>query len=142
MTPSTSPKTVRVVAEPSRVVRTQAPAHRSLAGLVRPSAPDDPPGRPPLTGSAHRPPRGAGKPLEAERLDHGVDLLQRHAVRGFRCGSGCQRSTIPSDLAVRLQIEIWVEQLPIEVVKRQLSLTTRLDDRQARFRLTHLAHLW
>jgi len=57
--------------------------------------------------------------LVARRVDDALDLAQRHAVRGLCVGSRRYRSLVGVDAPVGQQVQLRVEQLPIQLVQRQ-----------------------
>ena len=79
--------------------------------------------------------------LVTQRVDDALDLAQRHAVRGFRVGSGRHRSLVGVDAPVGQQVQLRVEQLPIQLIARQAAPAAFTEDIQDRFGALHYAYL-
>ena len=79
--------------------------------------------------------------LMTQRVDDPLDLAQRHAIRGFRVGSGRHRSFVGGDAPVGQQIQLRVEQLPVQLIQRQAAPAAFTEDIQHPFGVLHYAYL-
>src|SRR5579871_3462494 len=69
------------------------------------------------------------------------DLCQRHSIHCLARHASGHGSRIAVDFAIGFQIQFWIEQLPIDIFQRQLSLTSTSDDSQNLVGVSHLAYL-
>ena len=79
--------------------------------------------------------------LVAHRVDDRVDPFLGHAVRGFLIGPGRHRALVGVDTPVGQQIQLRIEQLPIQFVARQATPTAVTEDTEHRFGVLHYAYL-
>ena len=77
----------------------------------------------------------------AHRLDDGADLLRGHAVRGFLVDPGRHRALVGVDPPVGQQVQLRVEQLPVQFLARQALPAAFTEDTQHRFGILHFANL-
>jgi hypothetical protein len=135
------PVTMRTVRELRLVIRLQQQADHFAEQLVRPRRQTQRPLLPVLLGNVAPPDRPKPKTLVTHRVDDALDLGQRHAVRGFRVGSGRHRPLVGVDAPVGQQIQLRVEQLSIDPFQRQTLPAAFTEDIQNRFGVLHYAYL-
>src|SRR5437870_7550474 len=140
--PSARPKPVRARGELRLEVGLQEHAEDFLQQLVRPDGDperallfrvllldiDAPRWRPPVA-------------LEAQGLDDRIDVAQGHAVGRLGRGARCQRPLVGGDPSERLQVQLPVEQVPVDPLQRQPSAASVLDDSQQGCGALHYADL-
>jgi len=98
------PVTVGMLGELRLVVRLQQQAQHFAEQLVRPRWQTKRPLLPVLLWDVVPPDGLEPVALVTQRVDDALDLAQRHAVRGFRVGSGRHRSLVGVDAPVGQQI--------------------------------------
>ena len=135
------PVTVGVIGELRLVVRLQQQADHFAEQLVRPRRQTQRPLFPVLLGNVASPDGPKPVALVTHRVDDALDLGRRHAVRGFRVGSGRHRSFVGVDASVGQQIQLRVEQLSIDPFQRQTVPAAFTEDIQDRFGVLHYAYL-
>ena len=133
--------TVGVLGELRLVVRLQQQADHFADELVRPRWQTQRPLLPVLLWDVVPPDRSKPVALVTQRVDDALDLAQGHAVRGFRVGSGGHRSLVGVDAPVGQQVQLRVEQLPIQLIQRQAAPAAFTEDLQDRFGALHYAYL-
>ncbi len=79
--------------------------------------------------------------LEAQGLDDRIDVRQGHAVGRFGGDSRCQRPFVGGDPSKRPQVQLPVEQVPVDTLQRQPSAASVLDDSQQGCGALHYADL-
>ena len=77
----------------------------------------------------------------AQRADDAPDPGQRHAVRGFPVGPGRHRAVVGVDAPVGQQVQLRVEQLPVDPLQRQAAPAAVTHDVQHRCGVPHHAYL-
>ncbi len=135
-------KAVGSVAELRFVVRLKNKANYLLQQLIRPGRESeralpirvwfldvDAPGWPPPVA------------FMTQSVNDCSDFGQGHPVHGFFRGAGGHGTGITIDLSVGFQVQLGVEQQPIDALQWQSSSATVTDDVQDRFGVTHLAYL-
>ena len=141
VTATAGPVTVGVIRELRLVVRLQQQAHDFADELVRPRWQTKRALLPVLLWDVDALDGLEPVALVTQRVDDALDLAQRHAVRGFRVGSGRHRSLVGVDPPVGQQIQLRVEQLPIQLIQRQATPAAFTEDIQDRFGALHYAYL-
>ena len=139
--PPAGPETVGAVGELRLVVRLQQQTHDFADQLVRPRRQSQRPLLPVLLGNVVAPDGLEPVALVTQRVDDALDLAHAHAVRGLRVGSRGHRSLVGVDAPVGQQIQLRVEQLPIQLIARQAAPAAFTEDLQDRFGVLHYAYL-
>src|SRR6266851_35562 len=111
-----------------QLVRPDGNAERALLGRVLLLDVDAPGWRPSVA-------------LEAQGLDDRIDVRQGHAVGRFGGDSRCQRPFVGGDPSKRPQVQLPVEQVPVDTLQRQPSAASVLDDSQQGCGALHYADL-
>ena len=141
MTTTGGSVTVGAVGELRLVVRLKQQAHDFADELVRPRWQTQRPLLPVLLGDVVPPDGLEAVALVTQRVDDALDLAQRHAVRGFRVGTRRHRSLVGVDAPVGQQVQLRVEQPPIQLIQRQPVPAAFTEDIQDRFGVLHYAYL-
>jgi hypothetical protein len=131
---------VGVLGELRLVVRLQQQTQDFAEQLIRPRWQTKRSRLPVLLGDVEAPDGPKPVALVTQRVDDALDLAQRHAVRGFRVGSGRHRSLIGVDAPVGQQIQLRVKQLSIQLIQRQAAPAALTEDIQDRFGVLHYAY--
>jgi hypothetical protein len=79
--------------------------------------------------------------LVTHRTDDAVDPAQRHAIHGLLRDPGRHRALVGVNTPVGQQIQLRVEQLPIQLLTRQTCSATFTQDTEHRFGALHFAYL-
>src|SRR5664279_3492655 len=123
------------------VVGLKKQAHHLADQFVRPTRQPQR-ARPPMRFGDRHPPDGQEPiALVAHRIDDAFDLAHGHAVHGFPCDPGRHRTLVGVDPPVGQQIQLRVEQLPIQLPTRQMPPAAVTQDTQHRFGVLHFAYL-
>ncbi len=77
----------------------------------------------------------------SEILNDRFDLGHRHSIHRFRRRSRGHCALVPIDLAIRVEIQLRVTQLSIQIGQRQSSFAAFVDDTQDCFGSLHFAYL-
>src|SRR6185312_6173796 len=135
-------ETMRTAGELRLVVRLKQQAHHLADQFVRPGRQAE---RPQFAALLLRDvdPLDRAEPvaLVAQRINDAPDLAQRHAVRGLPGGPGRHRALVGVDAPVGQQIQLRVEQLPVQLCQRQAAPAALTQDTQHRFGVLHYAYL-
>ena len=134
-------ETVRSVRELRLVVRLKQQAHHLTDQLVRPGRQAERPELAALFRDVDPLHRAEPVTLVAQRIDDAPDLAQRHAVRGLPGGPRRHRALVGVDPPVGQQIQLRVEQLPVQLLQRQAAPAALTQDTQHRFGALHYAYL-
>ena len=134
-------ETVGPAGELRLVVRLQQQAHHFAEQLVRPGRQAERAEFPVLFRDVDPPGRAEPVALVAHRIDDAADLAQGHAVHGFPGGPGRHRSVVGVDPPVGQQIQLRVEQLPVQLIQRQSLPAALTEDTQHGFGVLHFAYL-
>ena len=113
------PEPVGLVREPRLVIRLQEQAHHLADQLVGPRRQSQGTELPVLFRDIDAAGRGEPVPLVPHQLDDLVDLPLGHAVGGFLAGARRHRPLVGVDVAVRQQVQVLVEHLPVKLRERQ-----------------------
>jgi hypothetical protein len=132
---------VRAVGERRLVVRLQQQAHHLTDQLVRPGRQAQRAQFPVAFRDVGAPHRGEPVALVAHRGDDRLDPCHGHAVRGLLGGSRGHRAVVGVDTPVGQQIQLRVEQLPIQFLDRQATPAAFTKDTQNHFGVLHFAYL-
>src|ERR1035438_7081703 len=133
--------TVGMIRKLRLIVRLQQQTHNFAEQLIRPRRQAQWSLLPVLLGDVESPDWFESIPLVTQSVNDPVDLPQCHAVRGFRVGSGRHRSFVGVDAPVGQQIQLRVEQLPIQLIQRQTLPAAFTEYTQYRFGVLHYAYL-
>src|SRR6266436_2834776 len=79
--------------------------------------------------------------LVAQLINDLVDLAQRHPVYGFPGDPGRHRPLVGVDAPVGQQVQLRVEQLPVQLITRQATPPALTEDTQHRLGVLHFACL-
>ena len=140
--PATWAEPVGMAGELRLVIRLQQGADHFLQQLIRPCRqPQRTLLRRVLLVDIGAPHRGPPIALMSQRLDDRLDLPQAHAVRGLRAGAWCHSAVVAVDLPVSTQIQLRIEQVPVQSLQWQSSLTAFVDDLHQGFGCLHYAYL-
>ena len=104
------------VGEDRFVVRLQQETHHLADEFVRPGRQAERAPLPVLFRDVDPPGRAEPVALVAHRIDDAVDLFQRHAVDGLMSGPGRHRAVVGVDPPVGQQVQLLVEQLPVQLI--------------------------
>ena len=141
MTPATCAEAVRAAGELRLVIRLQQGADHFLQQLIRPCRqPQRTLLRRVLLVDVDAPYRGPPIALIPQRLDDRLNLPQAHAIHGLRAGARCHGTVVAVDLPVSTQIKLRIEQMPVQSLQWQSSLTAFVDDLQQGFGSLHYAY--
>src|SRR5207253_9457186 len=77
--------------------------------------------------------------LVAEILNDLPDLFERHGICRFLCRASGHRAGIGVDASVGSQVEMWVGELPIEIVYRSSSFAAILKHTKDVFGCSHIS---
>src|SRR6266536_3998075 len=130
MAPASWAKPVRMLAKARLKVGVQYLAHHLLHHFRRPGRKSERAYLPtpfrdvdPFHGSP-------SPPFLTDEVNHGVDFLSGHAVHGFSCGVWRHGSIIGVETRIRLEVQLWIVELPIQPGERKSSLTAISHDTQ------------
>src|SRR5215468_9906370 len=85
--------------------------------------------------------RGEPVPLVPHQLDDLVDLALGHAIGGFHAGTRRHRPLVGVDVAVRQQVQVLVEHLPVKLRERQALPAALAENAQYHCGFLHFACL-
>ena len=141
VTPASWAEPVGAVGELRLVIRLQQGTDHLLQQLVRPCRQSQRTLlRRVLLVDVDAPHRGPPVALIPQRLDDRLNLLQAHAVHSLRVDAGRHSPVIAVDLPVGTQIQLRIEQMPIQPLQGQSSLAAFVDDLQQGFGCLHYAY--
>src|SRR5512144_1588726 len=134
-------ETVRAAGEPRLIIGLQQEADYLAHELIRPRRQAQRSHFPVLLGNVD--PLYWPEPvaLVAQRIDDAPDPGQRHAVHGLPVGPWRHRPMVGVQPPVSQQVQIRVEQLPVQLLTRQAAPATLTPDIQHRFGALHYAYL-
>ncbi len=143
VTAPSRPEAVRAVGELRLVIRFQKGADHFLQQLVRPRRQTQ---RSASSGCSflvdvHTPDRGPPIALVPQRIDDRLNLLQAHAVHGLLVGARCHSTGVAVDLPVGTQVQLRIEQVPVQSLQWQSILAAFVDDLHQGFGSLHYAYL-
>src|SRR5438067_11495030 len=141
MTASPWPESVGPVGERRFVVRLQQQADHFADEFVRPGRQSQRAGLPVLLRDVDPPDGGESVALVTHRRDDTADLRLGHAVHGLLCDPGSHRAVVGVDAPVGQQIQLRIEQLSIQFVKRQATPAALTQDTQHRCGALHYTYL-
>jgi hypothetical protein len=126
-------ETMGVLGELDVVVRVQQHAHHLGQQFIRPRWQPQRPSLPVLLRDIDTAYRVPSPPLTSNGVDDLPDLCQGHALHSLPGDPRRHRTCIRVQLAVGHQIQLGVEQLPIQSLKRQTTPAALAEDTQHRF---------
>src|SRR6266480_798489 len=119
MAPAAFPEPMGLVRELRLIIRLQEQAHHLADQLAGPRRQSPGPQLPVLFRDIDAAGRSEPVPLIPHQLDDLVDLPLGHAIGGFLAGTRRHRPLVRVDAAVRQQVQILVEHLPVQLRERQ-----------------------
>src|SRR5580704_1394348 len=134
-------ETIGKVGELRLVIRLQQEADHFADQLIRPGRQAERPFPSVLLRDPDPPYRPEPVTLGAQRIDDPPDPGQRRAVRGLPVSPRRHRPLVGVDATVGQQIQLRVEQLPVQLIARQPTPAAITQDTQHRFGVLHFAYL-
>ena len=141
VTPAAWTEPVGAVGELRLIIRFQEGADHFLQQLIRPRRQTQRALlRRVLPVDIGAPDRGPPIALIPQRIDDRLNLLQAHAVHRFLIDAGRHGTVVAVDLPVSTQVQLRIEQVPVQPLQWQSSLAAFVDDLQQGFGSLHYAY--
>ena len=134
-------ETVRAAGKLRLVICLEEQADHFADKLIRPGRQAERPELPVLFLDIDTFHRGEPVALTAQRIDDAPDLAQRHVVHGLPVSPGRHRPVVGVQTPIGQQVQVRVEQLPVQLIARQATPAAITEDIQYRCGALHYAYL-
>src|SRR5258708_14367328 len=134
-------ETVRAAGKLRLVIRLKEQADHFADKLVRPGRQAERPELPVLLLDIDTPHRCKPAALSEQRIYDAPVLAQRHVVHGLPVSPGRHRPVVGVQTPVGQQVQLRVEQLPVQLIARQAPPASITEDIQYRCCALHYAYL-